>query len=143
MGWHALLQRIFPTQESNPCLFRLLHWQAGSLPLVPPGKPPAKRTFPKPCFPHNGPSIPSQLLPLVAKTLKKLLQGRRRASLVAKTVKNLPVMWETWAPWVLKFSWRRAWQPTPVFFPGESHGQGSPVGYSPRGCKKSETTEAT
>ena len=33
---HALLQRIFLTQESNP---RLLHWQADSLPLVPPGKP--------------------------------------------------------------------------------------------------------
>ena len=29
---------IFPTQGSNPRLLRLLHWQAGSLPLVPPGK---------------------------------------------------------------------------------------------------------
>ena len=27
--------------------------------------------------------------------------------------------------------WRRAWQPTPVFLPGESHGQRSLVGYSP------------
>ena len=34
-----LLQGIFPTQGSNPCLFCLLHWQAGWLPLVPPGKP--------------------------------------------------------------------------------------------------------
>ena len=39
MGGHALLQGIFPTQGSNLCLFRLLHWQVGSLPLVPPGKP--------------------------------------------------------------------------------------------------------
>ena len=31
--------------------------------------------------------------------------------------------------------WRRAWQPTPVFLPGESHGQRSPAGYSPWGCK--------
>ena len=30
---------IFPTQGSNSCLLCLLHWQAGSLPLVPPGKP--------------------------------------------------------------------------------------------------------
>ena len=30
---------IFLTQGSNPCLLRLLHWRAGSLPLVPPGKP--------------------------------------------------------------------------------------------------------
>ena len=39
MGCHFLLQRIFPTQRSNPCLLCLLHWQAGSLPLVPPAKP--------------------------------------------------------------------------------------------------------
>ena len=35
---HALLQGIFPTQRSNPCLLHLLHWQAGSLPLVLLGK---------------------------------------------------------------------------------------------------------
>ena len=39
MGCHALLQGIFPTQGSNLRLLRLLHWQAGSLPLAPPGKP--------------------------------------------------------------------------------------------------------
>ena len=32
---HALLQEIFPTQGLNPHLLCLLHWQAGSLPLVP------------------------------------------------------------------------------------------------------------
>ena len=36
---HGLLQGIFPTQGSNPRLLGLLHWQAGSLPWVPPGKP--------------------------------------------------------------------------------------------------------
>ena len=35
----ALLQGIFPTQGLNLHLFCLLHWQAGSLPLAPPGKP--------------------------------------------------------------------------------------------------------
>ena len=39
MACHALLKGIFPTQGSNPCLSCLLHWQAGSLPLVPSGKP--------------------------------------------------------------------------------------------------------
>ena len=34
-------------------------------------------------------------------------------------------------PWVRKIPWRKAWQPTPVFLPGESHGQRSLVGYSP------------
>ena len=36
-------------------------------------------------------------------------------------------------PWVGKIPWRRAWQPTPVFLPGESHAQRSLVGYSPWG----------
>ena len=44
-------------------------------------------------------------------------------------------------PWVGKIPWRRKWQPTPVFLPGESHGQRSLVGYSPQGCKESKTTE--
>ena len=39
VGCHALLQGIFPTQVSNPHLLCLLHWQVGSLPLAPPGKP--------------------------------------------------------------------------------------------------------
>ena len=34
-------------------------------------------------------------------------------------------------PWVGKILWRRAWQPTPVFLLGESHGQWSLTGYSP------------
>ena len=39
VGHHALLQGVFPTQGSNLHLLCHLHWQAGSLPLVPPGKP--------------------------------------------------------------------------------------------------------
>ena len=64
------------------------------------------------------------------------------ASLVAQMVKNLPAMWETWV-WSLgwEIPGRRVWQPTPVFLPGEFHGQRSLVGYSPRGCKESDTTE--
>ena len=37
--------------------------------------------------------------------------------------------------------WRRKWQPTPVFVPGESHGQRGVVGYSLWGCKESDTTK--
>ena len=37
--------------------------------------------------------------------------------------------------WVGKIAWRRAWQPTPVFLPGESHGQRTLVGYSPKSHK--------
>ena len=42
-----------------------------------------------------------------------------------------------------RFPWQRAWQPTLVFLPGESHGQRSPVGYSPWGRTESDTTKAT
>ena len=40
-----------------------------------------------------------------------------------------------------KIPWRRAWQPNPVFLPGEFHGQRSLVSYSPQGLKESDTTE--
>jgi len=34
-----------------------------------------------------------------------------------------------------KIPWSRKWQPTPVVWPGKSHGQRSLAGYSPRGTK--------
>ena len=44
-------------------------------------------------------------------------------------------------PWVQKIPWRRAWQLTPVFLLGESHGQRYLVGYSPWSHKESDITE--
>ena len=44
-------------------------------------------------------------------------------------------------PWVGKISWRRKWQPTPVFLSGKSHGQRSLAGYSPWGHKEPDTIE--
>ena len=46
-------------------------------------------------------------------------------------------------PWVWKIPWRRAWQPTPIFLPGEPHRQRSPVGYGPQGGTESDSTEAS
>ena len=43
-------------------------------------------------------------------------------------------------PWVRKIPWRK-WQPTPVFFPGDSHGQRSLVCYSPWGHQELDMTE--
>ena len=43
-------------------------------------------------------------------------------------------------PWIETIPWRRD-LPTPVFLPGESHGQRSLVGYSPQEHKESDTTE--
>ena len=57
-------------------------------------------------------------------------------------IKRLPTIQETgFNPWVGKISWRRKWQPTPVFLPGKSHGWRSLVGYSPWGRKESDMTE--
>ena len=65
-----------------------------------------------------------------------------RASLVAPMVKNPPAKQETWFyPWVGKIPWRRAWQPSPVLLPGESHGQRSLAGCSQQGHKESDMTE--
>ena len=44
-------------------------------------------------------------------------------------------------PWVGMLPWRRKWQCTPVFLPGESHGWRSRVGDSPGGCNESDRTE--
>ena len=45
VGCHAFLQGIFLTQGSHRRLLCLLHWQVGSIPLAPPGKPRVKYTF--------------------------------------------------------------------------------------------------
>ena len=46
-------------------------------------------------------------------------------------------------PWLGKVPWRRTWQPTPAFLPGESHGLRRLKGYRPLGLKELDTTEAT
>ena len=62
-------------------------------------------------------------------------------------VKNPPAMQESrrhthgFDPWARKIAWRREWLPTPVFLPGEFHGQRSLAGYSPWLCKESDMTE--
>jgi len=57
---------------------------------------------------------------------------------VPEVVNNLPTLRKGspgFDPWVRKIPWRREWKPTPVFLPGECHGQRSLAAYSPRGYK--------
>ena len=66
----------------------------------------------------------------------------------SQVVKNLPAsagaIRDTGSiPGLGRYPWRRVWQPTLVFLPGESHGQRSLVGYSPQGLKELDMTEAT
>ena len=51
--------------------------------------------------------------------------------------------WVTSLPLFTSMHWRRKWQPTPVFLPGESQGWWSLVGYHLWGRTESDTTEVT
>ena len=52
-------------------------------------------------------------------------------------VKNLPALQKTGLdPWVGKILWRKEWLPTPVFWPGEFHGQRRLAGYSSMGSQR-------
>ena len=72
--------------------------------------------------------------------------GASQATKVALVVKSLPASAghkrRGFIPRVGKVPWRRAWQPTPVFLLGESHGQRSLAGYSPQGLKELDATDA-
>ena len=61
---------------------------------------------------------------------------------MAQTVKHLLAVWETR---VQSLGWEdlpeKEMQPTPVFLPEKAHGQGNFEGYSPKGCKESDTAE--
>ena len=73
---------------------------------------------------------------------KHLCDPKHADSLVAQRLRHLPPMQETRVRSLgRKIPWRRKWQSTPVFLPGESHGRRSLVGYSPRGCKESDIAE--
>ena len=57
-------------------------------------------------------------------------------------VKNLPALQETWVQSLgQEDPLEKGMAPTPVFLPGEFHGQRSLAGYSPWGCKELDTTE--
>ena len=72
---------------------------------------------------------------------KLLCQTQARASQVPLVVKNLPANAGDVKGLGSITGSGRSWQPTPVFLPGESHGQRSLVGYSPWGRIESDKTE--
>ena len=124
---HFLLQGIFPTQGFNPHLLCVLHFQVDSLP---------------PC--HLGSSMdfwPGEfhgqrsLAGYSSQGCKELDMTERLThihiyiyilvwlSLVAQMMKRIGLQCGKpgFDPWIGKIPWRRAWQPTLVFLPGESH----------------------
>ena len=81
--------------------------------------------------------------------IEHLAHGRASLEgfLSGSVVKNPPTirrhMSRWFEHWVGKIPWRRAWQCTPVFLPGESHRQRGLAGYGPWGHEESDVTEAT
>ena len=112
VGSLSLLHGIFPTQGSNPSL---LHCRQILYQLSHKGSPriPAWVAYPF----SNGSSQPRN------QTGVSCMAGK------------------FFTNWAIReaLPWSRTWQPTPEFLPGESHGQRSLVGYSPRGRKESDT----
>ena len=157
MGRHFLLQGIFLTQRPKLYLLCLLHWQAGSLLLEPPGKPiywvgqkvhwgvsincyrkirmnflanPVQKTE-KAMAPHSSTlawKIPQTEEPSGLQSTGSLVVGHD---------------WATSLSLFAFMHWRRKWQPTPVFLPGESQRRGSVVGCCLWGRTESDMTEAT
>ena len=87
---------------------------------------------------------------VIRSCVERLSNSRGRGTLgfsLVQTVKNLPVMRETWVQSLNredpleKGMDRREWLPTPGLLPGEVHGQRSLVGCSSWGCKESDMSE--
>ena len=64
---------------------------------------------------------------------KEIEENNRMGKTVAQTVKNPPAMRETW---VGKIPWRRTWQPSLVFLPGESPWTEEPGGLQSKGSHR-------
>ena len=95
---------------------------------------------PKPDAPMTSTTANSSLFPATLRLLHSLNTGASGEEPACQCSRHKGCGFH---PWIGKIPWRRAWQPTPVFLPGESHGQRSLVGYSLWGRQESDTTEVT
>ena len=119
---------------------RILEWVAISF----------SRDLPNPGTEPGSPTLQGDSLPTEppGKTTNYLRNGNQNwgfpggTSGKEHTCKSRKLKRSGFNPWVRKIPWRRKWQLTPVFLLRESHGQRSPVGYSPQGHKQPDTTEA-
>ena len=126
VGYHFLLQGIFPTQGSNPRLLCLLHWQAYSLPLHHLGSPSwlaaaaaaAKSLQSRPtlCDPRDG-NPPGSPVPeiLQARTLEWVAISFSSAWKWKAKGKSLSRVWLFATPWTLSmgFSRQEYWRGVP------------------------------
>ena len=106
-----------PDLRIKPCLLGLLHWQAGSLPLAPPGKPNKDAEQQK--F-SNTAGINAQWYWYHGKQLSSFFpsgtSGKESACQRNRLRKH------GFDPWVGKIPWSRKWQQAPVALPEKFHG---------------------
>ena len=161
VGCHFLLQEIFPTQGSNPglphcgqTLYHLSHqgsslmdsvnvnWMNGWVSKCSQGfcSDPSSWVLQKwvqgPPTTHPHSSITHLLI-------LKLHLSFQMVLVVKNPPANVEDIRDAVGSWVGKIPWKRKWQPTPIFLPGELHGQRSLAGYSPWGHTELDTTEVT
>ena len=145
----SLLQGIFPTQGSNPCLLhwrrilyqlsckrspRILEWVAYPFSR---GSSRSRNWTGVSCFAGEGNGTPLQY---------SCLENPMDGGAWWAAVHGVARVGHDWATSLSLFTflhWRRKWQPTPVFLPGESQGRGSLVGCRLWGRTESDTTEVT
>ena len=85
--------------------------------------------------------IPGFIWAILFVGMRVLDWGLSRWQLVVKKLPANVGNTQRFDPWIRKIPWRRKWQPTPVLYPGESHGQRNLADHRPWGCKESKTTE--
>ena len=122
----------FPRQE---------YWSGLPFPppgdLLDPGFKPMSPTFQTDCLPlsHWGRHIYmlTRCFLIVQYELPRWLSGKESICNTGEAGSH------EFDPWDGKIAWRRKWQPTPAFLPGESHGQRNLVGYTVHRVTKSQT----
>ena len=142
--WEGDIKGTGPSKHQRLCRYFLphrtpvQHWERRGLGMRGPGWLPKRTHLPKIiCHflpsPLSSFSVILDVWPILPGS--RWLRGKESAS-QCKTLKR-------WGfnPWAGKDSWRKKWQPTPLFLPREPHGQRSLVGYSPRGHKEWNTAE--
>ena len=146
-GWSSPQGSAWPT-----ALFPSSHWPSACISILLPDTIPFPKFFLK--IPQDHHKV--QILPALSQQQKAVSICVQTQTGLFKSLgfpggasgKEPGYQCRTYGMWVRSLggeglTWRRAWQPTPVFLPGESHGQRSLAGYSPQGHKESNMTEVT
>ena len=121
MVWLSLAQKLFQVRNLFVIAYHFLDSKL----------PPLMNKLEKAMAPHSS---------TVARKIPWMEEPGRLQSMGSLSVRH---DWATSLSLFTFMHWRRKWQPTPVFLPGESHGRRILVGCSPWSRTESDTTEAT